>query len=99
MFDYSISRQLYYKWDFAREVKKVFEEQVFESLEINPSKKIFKINGEDFGKRCYKYDISICQREGEIIVSFYRYGATVFESRYNAMTGKIKKSASEGSRR
>lgn len=68
----------------------MFGEQTFESLEINPSKKIFKINGEDFAKRCYEYDVSVCQREGEIIVSFYRYGATVYKSRYDARTGKLK---------
>lgn len=69
----------------------MFSEHKFESLEINPSKKIFKINGEDFGKYCYEYDISVCQRENEIIVNFHRYGRTDFTCRYDARTGKIKK--------
>lgn len=70
----------------------IFETQVFESLEINPSKKIFKINGEDFGKRCWDYDVSICQRDGEIITTFYRNGTTKFVAmnKYDAKTGQIK---------
>lgn len=68
----------------------MFEEQTFESLEINPSKKIFRINGEDFGKYCYEYDISICQRNSEVIISFDGYGTTVFSNRFDVRTGKLK---------
>lgn len=68
----------------------MFEEQVFKSLEINPSKKIFKINGEDFGKYCNKYDIEIYQENAEIVVVFRRHGITKFVNKYDARTGKIK---------
>ena len=69
----------------------MFETQVFKSLEINPSEKIFKINGEDFGKMCWDYDVSVCQRNGEIITTFYRNGPIKFTVRnaYCAKTGEL----------
>ncbi len=68
----------------------MFEIQVFESLEINPAKKIFKINGEDFGKYCEHYDIEIYQENREISVTFRRHGTISFINTYDAATGKIK---------
>lgn len=60
------------------------------SLEINPSENIFKVNGEDFGNRCWEYEIKICQKDGEICVSFYRDGRTRFKNTYNVRTGGLK---------
>ena len=69
---------------------KLFETQIFESLEINPSKKIFKINGEDFGKYCDKYDIEIHLENDESIVIFRRHDATKFIIKYDAPTNRKK---------
>ena len=68
----------------------MFEIQTLESLEINPSKKIFKINGEDFGKHCHRYDIEIYHEHDEVVISFHRHGTTVFKNTFDADTGKIK---------
>jgi len=68
----------------------MFETQVFESLEINPAKRIFKINGEDFGKYCEKYEIKISQELNEIVVVFRRHGTIKFSNKYDARSGEIK---------
>ena len=81
----SVIVNLLIKWG-----EKMFETQVFESLEINTSKKIFKINGEDFGKYCDKYNIEIYQENAQIVVIFRRHGVTKFVNKYDARTGKIK---------
>ncbi len=62
--------------------------QKLESIEIVPEKKIFKVNGEDFGKYCRNYDIVIAHENQDIIVTLRRHGITKFVSNFNAKTGK-----------
>lgn len=69
---------------------KTMHTQQFKSLEINPSKKIFKINGQDFGKYCEKYELHIYQTSNDFKIKFVRHGKTIFENYFNPKTGKNK---------
>ena len=62
--------------------------QELKSIEIIPEKKIFKVNGEDFGKYCWNYDIVIAHDNQNITVTLRRHGITKFISQFNAKTGK-----------
>ena len=73
----------------------IFDKKVLKTLEIDLEKKIFKVNGEDFGKYCYEYDIFITHKNNEISVQFNRHGRIVFENIYNANTCEIKNSRSK----
>lgn len=65
--------------------------QEFKSLEINPSEKIFKINGQDFGKYCEKYEVHIYQTSNnDLKIKFVRHGKTVFENYFNPKTSENK---------
>lgn len=73
----------------------IFDKKVLKSLEIDLEKKIFKVNGEDFGKKCCEYDIFITHKNDEISVRFNRHGSIVFENIYNANTGELKNARSK----
>ncbi len=62
--------------------------QELKSIEIIPEKKIFKVNGEDFGKYCESYCIEIYQENREISIILKRCGMTKFISKFNADNGK-----------
>ena len=62
--------------------------QELKSIEIIPEKKIFKVNGEDFGRYCERYEIEIYQEKQEICVVLRRRGMTKFVSKFDAKSGE-----------
>lgn len=71
-------------------IQEISSIQKLESIEIRPAEKIYKINGIDFGKHCYSYDIDIYHEDNEITVMFSRNGAIKFSNKYDARTNKAK---------
>lgn len=67
---------------------KLFDFPKLETVEIDVNKKIFKINGIDFGHRCSGFDI-YCDTENGFIVRM-EVKTTVTFANYDLKTGEMK---------
>lgn len=65
--------------------------QELKSIEIIPEKKIFKVNGKDFGKYCERYEIAIYQDTRVMRVVLRRHGETKFVCEFDAKGKNINR--------
>lgn len=67
----------------------MFELEKLESIEIIPEKKIFKINGEDFGRGCTNFEFHVSKNGlSDYCVSIDLYGKKTFF--FDSKTGEKK---------
>lgn len=69
----------------------IFKRDEFRSLEIDVDKKIYKINGVDFGKYCKSYSLHLRKDEGKpVLIDFRATGDCAFGLNLDAYTMTVE---------